>query len=156
MTTFHRLTIILIAALVIGCDRAAPPDAESDRKASTGETTPSLRPLDSAQKPAAPGGKIATVTPSSLREREVIEAVASRLGRKTGDVALDDPILDERKGVGEFELIEILLELEDRFDTEIDEDLLESVTGGRFDDIQKELTPRQLFQVVAAAKRPRS
>ncbi len=155
MTTFHRLTIILIAALVVGCDRASPRHAESDRKAPTGETTPALRPRASAQKPA-PSGEIATVTPSSIHEREVIEAVASRLGRKTGDVALDEPILDERKGVGEFELIEILLELEDRFDTEIDEDLLESVTGGRFDDIQKELTPRQLFQVVATAKHPRS
>lgn len=147
MTTFHRLSIVLTAALAVGCDRPVPPDTE------IGQTSPPLQ--ISAQRPVTVG-TLAHATPSSAQEQEVIDAVATHLGRNTSDVALDEPILDERKGVGEFELIEILLELEDRFDTEIDEDLLEMVTGGRFDDIQKELTPRQLLQVVAAAKRPRS
>lgn len=81
----------------------------------------------------------------------VIEAVAEVLGTAPSSVALDEPIIQPEKGIEEFELLDILLGLEDRFDVEINEDAIEQVTGGRFDDVQNQLTPRQLLGIVAKA-----
>lgn len=88
---------------------------------------------------------------SDPRMQLVVEAVAEVLGTAPSSVALDEPILNPEKGIEEFELLDILLGLEDRFDVEISEDAIEQVTGGRFDDVQKQLTPRQLLRIAVKA-----
>jgi acyl carrier protein len=85
--------------------------------------------------------------------REVLEGIATILGNSPDSVALDEPILNPGKEIEEFDLLEILIELEDRFDVEIEEEVIERSTGGRFNEVQKRLTPRQLFAIVAEATR---
>ena len=86
----------------------------------------------------------------SAEERKVMGAVSAILGES---IELNQPILNPGKDIEEFELLEILIELEDRFDVEIDEEAIERASGSRFNEVQKRLTPRLLIDIVAEASR---
>ncbi len=157
-----RASTLALAVLtgLVACDRggqdsgtdqaseASPPEVRTMPKSGS----PSASPDDSANSnttsPSAPRTETSLTAP---QQRQVVEAVAEVIGGAPGSIALDQPILDPGKGVEEFELLDILLGIEDRFDIEISEDAIERATGGRFDDVQKQLTPRQLFGIVSEA-----
>lgn len=155
-------SILIVASLtfagLVACDRSPGPEDDGPTSGEeTGTTTLPGTTESPAPSNAGPGGKVATTaeTRAALtdpQQRLVVEAVAEVLGTAPETIAMDQPIIDPAKGIEEFELLDILLGIEDRFDIEISEDAIERATGGRFDDVQKQLTPRQLVSILSEAK----
>ena len=87
----------------------------------------------------------------TLRQVSEIVAVVGKVPVR--EVDPDQPILDLSDKLGESELLDIFIEIEDRFGIEIEEDAIERATGGRFDDIKGRLTPRQLGKICEEAAR---
>ena len=169
MTTGGRVALAALAFGSLftfsGCDA---PTGEEGPEAKAGEATvdPVIPPkvnegdAPTGDKPEADDSSAEsdapTSAPSALGSAEqvqVVEAVATILGDAPESIDLDRPILNAGREIEEFDLLEIMIELEDRFDVEIDEGSIERASGGRFDQIQKTLTPRQLFGIVAEATR---
>ena len=162
-TTLLVLGRLSLATIVVGlaaCDRgedeAVNPQEEPTEAVTipVDPASPASVVTQSASTPASSSGLPSQKADSPLgdaQQQQVIQAVAKVLGNTPESVALDQPIINPGRGVEEFELLDILLELEDRFDVEISEEVIERATGDRFDDVQKQLTPRQLFDFVAEA-----
>lgn len=154
---FSGITLAIAAGLLAftSCERAPESGEEATESVtSSPETSVTTLPGSGNSLPNSGSGATSSNDSSSAsdpRMQLVIEAVAEVLGTAPSSVALDEPIIQPEKGIEEFELLDILLGLEDRFDVEINEDAIEQVTGGRFDDVQKQLTPRQLLGIVAKA-----
>lgn len=158
LRNFSGITLAIAAGLsaFTSCERAPESGEEATKPVASSAPETSVTTLPGSGNSLPNPGSAATSSNDSSsasdpRMQLVIEAVAEVLGTAPSSVALDEPIIQPEKGIEEFELLDILLGLEDRFDVEINEDAIEQVTGGRFDDVQKQLTPRQLLGIVAKA-----
>lgn len=151
----------LVALVLAGCggDGRPPakvtgtssenPQADTRRRVDVSVETPALT-FDAAaetQRRAAPDGL------AEAQRAKIVGAVAGVLGKPMSEVPLDRPLLDPAGDIEEFDLVEMVLALEDGFDVEIGEEAFERALGGDFREVGKRLTPRDFFAVVAEALR---
>jgi acyl carrier protein len=86
----------------------------------------------------------------------VREVVAHQLGIDPSAVSMDRPISDPPLGADELDLVEIVMELEDRLGVEIPDAALERHLGGAFGKGPARITPAQLVAVAADAPKAKA
>lgn len=92
--------------------------------------------------------------PDSLPEasrQKVAEVIARVLEIDGAALDRDARLIDSGRGTDEFDLLEVLLGLEDAFGAEISEEVIAEALGGGFDATKLRMTPRLLFRVVEVA-----
>ncbi|WP_206107847.1 acyl carrier protein [Paludisphaera rhizosphaerae] len=123
----NRRTLILTLAVLAGCSERVNPIA-----------------------PAEPGSAVAS-DPSDPVQISIRDLIVERLAVDRSKVDMNRPIGDPPLSADDLDLVELILDIEERFDVSIPDEELEKVTGAPAAELPSRITPAHLATLAKQA-----
>jgi len=103
---------------------------------------------------AEPGDSPAKTPTTDSSEKVVRQVIADLLKADPASIQMDKPISEPPLKADELDLVEIVLELEERLNVEISDDAVERYAGAKSGKQSLRITPNQLVSLAKEAPKP--